>query len=267
MSIITLLTDFGLSDPFIGVMKGVIWSIAPAIQIADLTHEIPPQNVRDGAYAIADAFPYFPAGTVHVCVVEPGVGSTRRSMVAAIGGQYFVGPDNGLFSLLIEKAADLTTPPVYIALNRPRFWLPQVSNSFHGRDIFAPVAAHIAGGTAIEEMGDPFDDPAILKLPVPQKTEDGWLGQVMRSDHFGNLITNLSRKHLIPGARVVIHVKNTVIDGLCSTFADKPAGEAITMLDSSGCLAISVVNGNAAEKLGIHPDEPVRIVIQQGEHR
>jgi len=124
MPIITLLTDFGLRDTFIGVMKGVIWSIAPHVQIADLTHEIPAQRVVDGALAIAGAAPYFPAGTIHVCVVDPGVGTARRSMLALIGGQYFIGPDNGLFTLLIQKAEALTTPPVYVALNKPRFWLP-----------------------------------------------------------------------------------------------------------------------------------------------
>lgn len=259
MPIITLLTDFGLRDTFIGVMKGVIWSIAPNVQIVDLTHEIPPQRVVDGALAIAGAAPYFPAGTIHVCVVDPGVGTARRSMLAAIGDQYFIGPDNGLFSLLIEKAKDLTTPPVYIALNKPRFWLPQVSNSFHGRDIFAPVAAHLANGIKIEELGDPFENPVLISIPMPQKTADGWLGQVMLVDHFGNLVTNLTREQLKPGVGVIISVKNTTINGVVDTFGSKPAGELIVMLDSSGHLAISMVNGSAADRLGVRVDEPVTI--------
>jgi S-adenosylmethionine hydrolase len=259
MPIITLLTDFGLRDTFIGVMKGVIWSIAPNTQIVDLTHEIPPQRVVDGALAIAGAAPYFPAGTIHVCVVDPGVGTARRPMLTAIGDQYFIGPDNGIFSLLIQKAKELNTPPVYIALNKPRYWLPQVSNSFHGRDIFAPVAAHLASGVKVEEFGDPFEEPVLITIPVPQKTAEGWLGQIMHVDHFGNLVTNLTREHLNPGMRVNIFVKNTIINGVVDTFGSKPTGELIAMLDSSGQLAISVVNGSAADRLGVLTDEQVAI--------
>lgn len=259
MPIITLLTDFGLRDTFIGVMKGVIWSITPNAQIVDLTHEIPPQRVMDGALAIAGAAPYFPAGTIHVCVVDPGVGTARRPMLAAIGDQYFIGPDNGLFSLLIKKAEGLTTPPVFIALNRSRYWLPQVSNSFHGRDIFAPVAAHLANGVALEELGDPFENPMLIKIPVPQKTMNGWIGQVMLVDHFGNLATNLTYEQLNSKIGVNIFVKNTTINGVVETFGSKPVGELIAMLDSSGHLAISVVNGSAADRLGIHAGEPVSI--------
>ncbi|MBA4383971.1 MAG: hypothetical protein C0410_04490 [Anaerolinea sp.] len=261
MPIITLLTDFGLRDTFIGVMKGVIWSIAPNAQIADLTHEIPPQRVVDGALAIAGAAPYFPAGTIHVCVVDPGVGTSRHSMLALIGNQYFIGPDNGLFSLVIQKAADFTTPPVYIALNKPRFWLPQVSNSFHGRDIFAPVAAHLANGVRLEELGDPFETPMLISVPVPQKTAEGWLGQVMQVDHFGNLVTNFTKEQLKPGSGVIISVKSTILNEVVTTFGNKAPGELIAMLDSSGHLAISVVNGSAADRLGVRADEPVKITF------
>lgn len=261
MPIITLLTDFGLRDTFIGVMKGVIWSISPNLQIVDLTHEIPAQRVVDGTLAIAGAASYFPAGTIHVCVVDPGVGTARRPMLAAIGDQFFIGPDNGLFSLLIKKAEDLTTPPVYIALNKTHYWLPQVSNSFHGRDIFAPVAAHLANGVKLEELGDPFENPVLITIPVPQKTEDGWLGQVMQVDHFGNLVTNITREQLKPDTGVTISVKNTTINEVVATFGSKPAGELIAMFDSSGHLAISVVNGSAAERLGVSADEIVRLTL------
>lgn len=257
MPIITLLTDFGLRDTFIGVMKGVIWSIAPTVQIVDLTHEIPPQRVVDGALAIAGAAPYFPAGTIHVCVVDPGVGTARRPMLAAIGNQYYIGPDNGLFSLLIQKAEDLTTPPVYIALTKTHYWLPLVSNSFHGRDIFAPVAAHLANGINLEELGDPFETPMQISIPVPQKTTEGWRGQVMQVDHFGNLITNITREQLKYETRVNITVRNTTLNEVVTTFGSKPAGELIAMLDSSGHLAISVVNGSAADRLGVKTDEPL----------
>lgn len=263
MAIITLLTDFGTSDTFIGVMKGVIWKIAPDAQIADLTHAIPPQDVRSAAYAIADAASYFPPGTVHVCVVDPGVGTQRRPMAAAIGGQYFVGPDNGLFTLVIDQAAQLTTPPVYIALNKPRFWLAKVSKSFHGRDVFAPVAAHLASGIALEEMGDPFTNPVRIPMPTPERTPRGWQGQVVGVDHFGNLVTNLTALQLPQGTGVIFHVANTTIPSLSTTFGDRLAGELIAMLDSGGHLAISVVNGSAARLLGVGLDSPVEIVFER----
>ncbi len=261
MPIITLLTDFGTSDTFIGVMRGVIWSIAPSAQIADLTHAIPPQDVRSAAYAIAEAAPYFPAGTVHVCVVDPGVGTPRRPMGAAIGEHLFVGPDNGLFTLLIQKSADHTMPPTFVHLNKPRFWLPQVSKSFHGRDIFAPVAAHLSRGVALEEMGDPFTNPVLLSMPEPVKTKQGWRGQVVGVDHFGNLVTNLSSLHLQHGVGVKIHVANRTIPSLTITFGGQPAGELIAMLDSGGHLAISVVNGSAAQVLGVGIDESVELTF------
>ncbi|KAF0107228.1 MAG: hypothetical protein FD147_2419 [Chloroflexi bacterium] len=261
MPIITLLTDFGLTDTFIGVMKGVIWSIAPDVKIADLTHNIRPQNVLEGAYSIADAAPYFPAGTIHVCVVDPGVGTARRPMAASIGDQLFVGPDNGLFTLLIEKAKDFPTPPVYMHLNRPRFWLPSISYSFHGRDIFAPVAAHLAAGAAFEELGDPISDPVRIPIPEPQKTAEGWQGQVIQIDHFGNLITNLSRVHLPPGGGVNLHVGETLVSDFVTSFGSRPPGALVAMIDSSGRLAISEVNGSAAARLGIHEDEPVLLAF------
>jgi hypothetical protein len=180
-------------------------------------------------------------------------------MLAAIGSQYFIGPDNGLFSLLIQKAQDLTTPPVYIALNKPRFWLPQVSNSFHGRDIFAPVAAHLARGVQIEELGDPFENPMLISIPLPQKTADGWRGQIMQVDHFGNLVTNLTREQLKGDTGVTISVKNTTLHEVVATFGSKPAGDLIAMFDSSGHLAISVVNGSAAARLSVGADETVTL--------
>jgi S-adenosylmethionine hydrolase len=257
MSIITLLTDFGLSESFIGVMKGVIWTIAPDVQIADLTHDIRPQNVLEAAFVIAEAAPYFPAGTVHVCVVDPGVGTARRPMAACIGGQYFVGPDNGLFSLVIENNKIHSTPPIFIELNQRRFWLPQPSNSFHGRDIFAPVSAHLAKGVLLVELGDRFDDPVMVSAPKPVKTENGWQGKVIRVDHFGNLVTNFSCEQLEAGAGVSLRVGKHTITDFVTTFGNRPACSLIFMIDSDGHLAISVVNGSAADRLGIGVEEPV----------
>jgi hypothetical protein len=187
-------------------------------------------------------------------------------MAALINRQFYVGPDNGLFSLLIEEGQSLSTPPVYIALNKPCFWLSKISQSFHGRDIFAPVAAHLANGVTLEKLGDPFDDPVRLPFPKPQKTSKGWQGQVMRVDHFGNLITNFSALQLPQDSGVNLHVRNTIIKDYVTTFGSRPEDTLITMIDSSGYLAIAVVNGSAAEKLGVEADEPVLLTLSSEAH-
>lgn len=249
MAIITLLTDFGLKDGFTGIMKGVIWSIAPSAQIADITHDISPQNIIEGSLVLAQSAPYFPTGTIHVAVVDPGVGTARKPIAAKIGDHTFVGPDNGLFTGVIEAAEAAGKPMVFYHLNHPEFWLPQVSNSFHGRDIFAPVAAHLANGEKLDALGSPFDEPARIMVPRPEPTADGWAGQVLTVDHFGNLLTNITPEQLSFGQGVVINVGEVKIFGLIQTFGERTPGELVAMLDSSGVLQIAVVNGNAAEVL------------------
>ncbi len=196
MSIITLLTDFGLKDGNVGVMKGVIWKIAPEAQIADLSHLIPPQDVQDGALILSRSAPYFPPGTVHVAVVDPGVGTTRRPIAARLGGQFFVLPDNGLITLLLEQAEAASEIVEFVHLDQAQYWLPAVSHVFHGRDIFAPSAAHLANGVLLTELGTPIHDPQRLKFPVPTRTDLGLLGEVIHIDHFGNLSTSIRRQHL-----------------------------------------------------------------------
>ena len=165
MSIITLLTDFGNRDGFVGSMKGVIWGLAPQVQIADLTHEIEPQNVREGALILASCVPFFPPGTVHIAVVDPGVGTSRRPLAARLGSQYFVGPDNGLITFWLESAMNSHQKIQLIHLDKPQFWLGEISSTFHGRDIFAPVGAHLANGIAIQSLGSPLDDPRESPFP------------------------------------------------------------------------------------------------------
>jgi len=249
MAIITLMTDFGLKDGFVGVMKGVIWGIAPGTQIADITHEIAPQNIIEGSLVLSQAAPFFPAGTIHVAVVDPGVGTARKPMAAHIGGQYFIGPDNGLFTGVIEAAEAVGKPMSFYHLNRPEFWLPEVSRSFHGRDIFAPVAAHLAAGRSLDELGSPILEPARIMIPRPEPTGDGFAGQVLAVDHFGNLLTNITPEQLPQGKRVLIKVGDAKIEGLIETFGDRRPGELVAMVDSSGVLQIAVVNGSAAEHL------------------
>jgi S-adenosylmethionine hydrolase len=167
MPIITLLTDFGSKNGFTGVLKGVIWKIAPDTHIADITHEITPQNIMEGAIALWRAAAFFPTGTIHVAVVDPGVGTARRPIAAQIGDQYFVGPDNGIFTPIMEQAESKGQGVKVFHLVNPEYWLPEVSHTFHGRDIFAPVAAHLAAGVLIEKMGTPVKDPIRLVMPQP----------------------------------------------------------------------------------------------------
>ncbi len=249
MPIITLLTDFGLKDSFIGVMKGVIWSIAPEVHIADLTHAISAQNFLEGSLVLAQSVDYFPAGTVHVAVVDPGVGTARRGIAARIGTQYYVGPDNGLFTSVLVAAEARGETAEFYTLDRPEFWLPVVSRSFHGRNVFAPVAAHLARGAKLAELGTPLADPVRLQIPVPQYSDEGLIGRVLTIDNFGNLLTNLTPEHLHPGKRVLISIGDSAISEIVQTFGEKQPGELVAMFDSSNVLQIAVVNGNAARQL------------------
>ena len=167
MTVITLTTDFGTKDGFVGTMKGVIWGICPDAQIADISHEIPPQNIKEGAIALWRAAPFFPAGTVHIAVVDPGVGTIRRPIAMQLGSQFYVGPDNGIFTPLIEDARKFSLETRFVALDQPRFWLQHVSRTFHGRDVFAPAGAHLASGVKLDELGTPFADPVLLPLSKP----------------------------------------------------------------------------------------------------
>jgi S-adenosyl-L-methionine hydrolase (adenosine-forming) len=249
VTVITLLTDFGLRDGYAGVMKGVIWKIAPEVQIADLTHDISPQDILEAALVLWRCAAYFPDGTIHVVVVDPGVGTDRRGIAARIGNQYFVGPDNGIFSLVADRSEEQGQRSSYYHLDNPHYWLPEVSRVFHGRDIFSPIAAHLANGTPLTVLGTQITDPVRIELPKPVAIADGWQGQVIHIDHFGNLSTNLSGKHLPKQGIVRIRVKDQQVDGIVTTFGDRPAGTLVALIDSSGSLAISVVNGSAQQVL------------------
>jgi len=260
MPVITLLTDFGLSDAYVGIMKGVILGICPQAQIADLTHLIRPQDVFEGAMALGRATPFFPPGTIHVAVVDPGVGTLRRPLAAKINAHFFIGPDNGLCTVLVEQARRQSGEVQFIHLNRPEFWLTEVSSVFHGRDIFAPVAGHLANGISIDDLGTPIDDPILLVIPVPKETEKGWRGQVLQIDHFGNLSTNLTLEQIVNPEGVKIKIGDVVIHGLVHAFGEKKPGEIAALIDSSGKLSINVVNGDAAQLLGIQVGDPVEVI-------
>jgi S-adenosylmethionine hydrolase len=260
---LTLLTDFGLTDHFIGVMKGVILDIAPQTRLVDISHQIHPQNVMQGARMLAETVPYFTPGTVHVAVVDPGVGTRRRAIAARIGSQFFVAPDNGLLSFVLREAYAKREEIIIVSLTQEQYWLPEPSYSFHGRDIFAPVGAHLVNGLPLEKLGETIDDPVLLIPPLPEKTPTGWLGQVVMIDTFGNLATNLSRE-VFPRAvkHIIIEIKGENISGLTPTFGDAPPGSLIATIDSSGALAISVVNGSAQEQLNADIGTPVNIRIE-----
>jgi S-adenosylmethionine hydrolase len=259
LSVITLLTDFGTQDGYIGVIKGVIWRIAPQVQIADLTHEIAPQDILEGALALARCAPFFPPGTVHIAVVDPGVGTRRRPIAARLGEQTFVGPDNGLVTLLLEKAQGADQQVQFVQLDRPNYWLDRVSSSFHGRDIFAPAGAHLANGVPLLKLGSPIDDPVRLIIPQPERTPQGWRGQVVHIDHFGNCATNLGETHLAQMHQVSIRIKDREIHGMVKSFGERQNGELIAMLDSDGWLAIAAVNGSAAHLLQARAGDRVEV--------
>ncbi len=262
--IITLLTDFGLSDGNVGVMKGVILGISPQARLIDLSHLVGPQDVRQAAWILGRAAPYFPEGTIHLAVVDPGVGTERRPMAARLGPHLFVGPDNGLVTRLLERAELLRQPTAFVHLDRRERWLPEVSNVFHGRDVFAPLAAHLANGVSLEQVGSPLTDPVRLLLPRPEIFPEGVRGVVEHIDHFGNVRTNITRQDLGEGRSAVVHIAGAKIDGLVRTFGERPTGELIALFGSDGDLILAVVNGNAASRLGASVGDRVEVLLDSG---
>lgn len=247
--IITLTTDFGLKDAYVGVMKGVILSIHPDARPIDLTHRVKAGSVVQASALIQEAYPYFSKGTVHVGVVDPGVGSERRPILVETNDHFFVGPDNGLFWPIINS----NQPAKVVHLTEREYYLPQVSDTFHGRDIFAPVAAYLSRGVDPSLMGSPVGDPVQLDLPRPRRREGVLWGQVLRVDHFGNLITNIQRKDMdryLKSARPTIKIGKLVVEGVHQTYAEAKAGEAMALIGSSGCLEIAVNLGRACKRVG-----------------
>jgi len=265
VSVISLMSDFGIKDGNVGVMKGVIWSISPDARISDLSHMIQPQNIREAALILARSAPYFPEKTIHLVVVDPGVGTTRRPMAARIGTQYYVGPDNGTLSMLLEKAQRAGWKTEFIHLNNPEYWLPDVSFVFHGRDIFSPVAAHLSIGVPLKSLGAPFDDPVRLELPKAEKTASSWRGEVIHIDHFGNVASNILIENLADALKekekITVHVGDAEIEGLVNTFGEGAVGELIALMGSTGNLIVSVVNGSAMERLNIKVGDPVEALV------
>ena len=260
---IILTTDFGIADAYVGVMKGVIHGINPRAPVIDLTHQAPPQDLRRAAFFLAASYTFFPEGAIHVVVVDPGVGTARRPMAARLGDQVVVGPDNGLVTLALERAEAQGQAVEFFHLNRPAYWLPEVSHVFHGRDIFSPVAAHLAAGAALEDLGEPFHNPVRMRLPQPARTGAGWQGEIVHIDHFGNLSTNIRQEHLGWPPRMKLRVCGVEIDGMVHTFGERPPGALVALYGSTGNLIVSVVNGSAAGRLQARTGDGCEVIIEE----
>ena len=257
--LITLLTDFGSRDTYVGVLKGVIAGICPEAAVVDLTHAVPPQDIRAGAFHLLVACPYFPAGSVHLAVVDPGVGTDRRVVAVEAGGHTFVGPDNGLLRWIVERLdADSWRA---VQLTEPGYWLApasEVSHTFHGRDIMAPVAAHLATGVALDRLGRPLG--ALVGTPLPLPTRDGsrLRGEILHVDHFGNAIANIRREQLsAPGGALRVDIGSHSLCGPVESYAGAAVGEPLVIWGSAGFLEVAVREGSAAAVLGIRPGDPV----------
>ncbi|MEQ8763786.1 MAG: SAM-dependent chlorinase/fluorinase [Planctomycetota bacterium] len=258
-SIISLTTDFGVSDPYVGVMKGVILSKHRDVTIVDLGHGVPSQSVLAGAFVVKSHHQYFPAGTVHVVVVDPGVGTERPILAATAGGFTFLAPDNGILSQTLELYDDVA---VHHVTNRDLF-LDDVSRTFHGRDIFSPVAAALASGLPLAEVGPKVDDYQKLPLTPPIREGDALVGEILFVDGFGNLITNISNDVLSrylegrPAPRV--HFKGIEIEGLTESYAAARRGQMIALIDSYDMLEIAMTSGNARNILQGRVGETVKV--------
>jgi len=257
--LITLTTDFGTTDHFAGTMKGVILKIAPTAQIVDISHEVQPFEVTDGAFTIAQAYPYFPKKTIHVVVVDPGVGSTRRPLVAEMAGQYFIAPDNGVLSMVFARERAKVR---HIA--NDRYFLKPVSRTFHGRDVFAPVAAHLASGVPAAKFGKLIEDHLRLSFQQPTRTgKHAWTGTILKVDRFGNLITNLHIDEF-PNVRTRafgLNVGLQTVSRLALTFTECASGELFVLEGSSGYLEVATNQGSAAKALGCGAGSPVELII------
>ncbi|MFQ3618567.1 MAG: SAM-dependent chlorinase/fluorinase [Cyanobacteriota bacterium] len=258
MGILTLLTDFGLADTYVGVMKGAIAQIDPTLTVIDLTHQIPPQDVAAARFHLMAAYPYFPAGTVHVAVVDPGVGGQRRAIALQLANGYLVGPDNGLFSGVLERNPVLAA----VELTNPAYWrVPCPSATFHGRDVFAPVGAYLARGVALAELGRAIAPDSLVRLDLSTWQQDGRsvTGQIQAFDHFGNAITTIpaaatsgSAWELRVGARPIPAGK---------TYADAAPGNLLALIGSHGYVEIAYNQGSARQELGLAIGDAVRLVL------
>ena len=272
--VVTLLTDFGATDTYAATVKGVILSINPNVTLVDLTHQAPPQDVGSAAFLLGTAAPHFPRGTIHVAVVDPGVGTERRPLLLMTRNAAFVGPDNGIFTYVLDRDPFLSgseAPPEHpyeaplpegvqgYHLTNARFWRHPVSQTFHARDIFGPVAAHLTLGVAPEELGEPVT--SVLHLPLPEVRRSGNVleGQIIHVDPFGNLITNIAEEQ-VRDQRATVHIAGRTIPTLSATYA---RGDGLlALVGSHGLVEVALRDGSAAQALGVGIGEGVRVELE-----
>ena len=257
MAIITLTTDFGLSDHFAGTMKGVILGIAPRARIVDISHQVTPYDVAEGGFVLAQAYRHFPRGTVHVAVVDPGVGTSRRPILVEAAGQYFVAPDNGLLTPIYSREKHRVRH-----VTAAKYFLKRVSHTFHGRDVFAPVAAHLARGVRPAAFGKTVEDFMRLPFEKPVRTaRRGWTGVVLKADGFGNLITNFRLEDfpMIEEHPFEMVVGMHTVSRLARNYAECPPGEVFLIEGSSGYLEVASSQASAAKMLGCGAGAPVEL--------
>lgn len=259
--LITLTTDFGHRDSFVGIMKGVILRIHPAARLVDLTHGIQPRDIKAAALNLKYSVPYFSQGTIHVAVVDPGVGGARRPILIRSGGNYFIGPDNGVLSLAVER----DTPDLVIHLSNTTYHLHPTSTTFHGRDIFAPAAAHLARGIAPEALGERLEDFARLHWPGIIRSESAIEGEIIYIDAFGNLFTNIPGTELIHmrKEKVVVRLDQIVVQGLAESYSARETGRYVAVINSWGLVEIGLNGGNAQQLLQARLGDKVRIFADQ----
>lgn len=262
-TIISLCTDFGTADGYVAAMKGVILSIAPEVTLVDISHQVARQSAAEGAFVLYSAFPWFPPGTVHLVVVDPGVGSGRRGLAVHCQEHFFVAPDNGLLSYVLGHRE----PFEAVALTQRAYWRARVSRTFHGRDVFAPVAAHLANGVPLSALGDPVTEVVRLELAAARAQEDGSIvGQVIHVDRFGNLVTNIPVQMLSAREHWRVTVGQVTIGGpagglavSATTYSSVGVGDTLALVGGHGNLEIAVREGSAARLLGVAIGERVLV--------
>lgn len=253
--IVSLTTDFGRRDGYVGTMEGVILGICPTTAISHLSHQIPPQNIGAGAFVLYQSFEYFPPHAVHCVVVDPGVGSARRAVAVKTARGTFVGPDNGVLGLALSAAPPLAA----VELTNPRYRLPHPGATFHGRDIFAPAAAHLAAGVPLTELGPPAEN--LVQLDVLRPPAPGWC-RVIHVDHFGNVVLSLTQADVPEPASLALRIGETRIRSLRRTFADVSEGELLAYVGSTRShIEIAMRKGNAAQSLDVQPGDLVQVEV------
>jgi len=266
MAIITLTTDFGVEDEYVGVMKGVILSIHPDATIIDITHYILPQDLIEAAYTIKNSYKYFPVGTVHIVVVDPGVGSKRSIIAIQKSGHFFIAPDNGVLSLLFDDG-DVES---IVQVKNSQYFLKSVSQTFHGRDIFAPVGAHVSLGVRINDLGDTVEKGNVVHLNIkePIRSANEILGEVVSIDRFGNLITNINSEHIAKAfpvnadTPVEISIREKKITGLSHSYENSGYHEPLAIIGSRGAIEIAVNKGNAQQYFMAEKGDIIKVIIK-----